>query len=81
MVNSGYSGCNETQTEGTNEMKITADSVLAEVSDLAEAKAIARDMRATALSVEMKYGMDHVIAKEFSNRYFAFIDAMAEKFI
>lgn len=61
-------------------MKITADTVLAEVSDLAEAKAIARDMRATALSVEAKYGVDHVIAKEFSDRYFGFVDAMAEKF-
>ena len=61
-------------------MTITPDSVLAEVSNLAEAKSIARDLRATALAVESKYGMDHTIAKEFSDRYFDFVDAMAEKY-
>lgn len=61
-------------------MTITADTVLAEVSTLAEAKAIARDMRQTALAVESKYGVGHPTAKTFSDRYFDFVDAMAEKF-
>lgn len=59
---------------------ITADTVLAEVATLAEAKAIAADLRATALAVETKYGAAHEIAVAFSDRYFDFVDAMAERF-
>lgn len=61
-------------------MAITADTILAEVATLGEAKAIARDMRATALSVEGKYGMSHPIAQSFTARYFDFVDAMSMKF-
>lgn len=58
---------------------ITADTLLA-TATLAEAKEIARDMRTTALAVEGKYGMGHPIAQSFTDRYFDFVDAMAEKF-
>ena len=59
---------------------ITADTVLSEVSTLAEAKAIASDMRLTLLAVEAKYGMGHETTNIFANRYHDFVDAMAEKF-
>lgn len=59
---------------------ITAATVLAEVETLAEAKEIARDMRATALAVEAKYGADDDTAKIFSERYWNFVDEMAVKF-
>lgn len=59
---------------------ITVETLLAEVSDISEAKCIARDMRATALAVEAKYGMNHPTARSFTDRYFDFVDAMAEKF-
>lgn len=59
---------------------ITAETVLSEVATMQEAKAIARDMRATALAVEGKYGEGHPIAQSFTDRYFDFVDAMAEKF-
>jgi len=59
---------------------ITPDTILAEVATIAEAKAIAADLRATALAVEAKYGAAHETAVAFSNRYFDFVDAMAERF-
>lgn len=59
---------------------ITPETILAETTTLAEAKAIAADMRATALAVETKYGAEHPTAVEFSARYFDFVDAMAERF-
>ena len=59
---------------------ITPETILAEVSDIAEAKAIAAGMRRTAVAVEHKYGMEHPIAREFTNRYFDFVDALAEAF-
>lgn len=59
---------------------ITPESVLAEVSSLAEAKEIARDMRQTALTVAAKYGEGHPTTVIFSNRYWAFVDAMADHF-
>lgn len=59
---------------------ITADTILAETATLAEAKTIAADLRATARSVENKYGADHATAIAFTNRYFDFVDAMAERF-
>lgn len=58
----------------------TIDSLLEEVSSLAEAKEIAREMRQTAMVVTAKYGSDHPTAKGFSDRYWNFVDAMAEKF-
>lgn len=61
-------------------MMITADTVLAEIKTLAEAKAIAADMRKTVATLEVAYGAHHPTAKIFSDRYFAFVDAMAEKF-
>ena len=61
-------------------MAFTVDTILAEVATLAEAKAIARDMRATALSVEGKYGMGHPTAQSFTDRYFDFVDAVSMKF-
>lgn len=59
---------------------ITADTVLAEVETLAEAKAIARDLRLTAIAVADKYGLTHATTKIFDDRYMNFVDAMAEKF-
>lgn len=59
---------------------ITFEKILSEVSGIVEAKAIARDMRATALAVEGKYGHGHPIAQSFTERYFDFVDVMAEKF-
>lgn len=59
---------------------ITADTVLSEVSTLVEAKAIAADMRKTVLVLETTYGANHPTAKMFSDRYFDFVDVMAEKF-
>lgn len=56
------------------------DRVLAECSTLAEAKEIARDLRHTARVVSDKYGMRHPTAVEFDNRYWHFVDAMAERF-
>lgn len=61
-------------------MTITAATVLAGVNTLAEAKEIARDMRQAALVVEAKYGPDHSTSKEFSARYWDFIDEMTFKF-
>lgn len=59
---------------------ITAETVLADVATLAEAKEIARGMRETALVVENALGGDHPTAKAVSNRYWAFVDEMAFKF-
>lgn len=61
-------------------MAITAESVLAEVETLAEAKAIARDMLKTASVVAAARGADSAVAAEFSARYWNFVDAMVEKF-
>lgn len=58
----------------------TINSLLAETSSLAEAKEIAREMRQTSMVITAKYGSDHPTAKSFSDRYWAFVDAMAEKF-
>lgn len=69
-----------TNTEGIYEMTITADTVLAEVNTLAEAKAIARDLRHTARVVSDKYGVGHPTTVTFDNRYWDFVDAMAERF-
>jgi hypothetical protein len=60
--------------------KYTADTVLAEVATLAEAKAIARDLRHTARVVSDKYGIGHPTTVIFDNRYWDFVDAMAERF-
>ena len=59
---------------------ITADTVLSEVETLAEAKEIARSLRQTMMVVEAKYGMGHSTTKIYADRYFDFVDAMAEKF-
>lgn len=59
---------------------ITADTVLATVNTLAEAKEIARDLRLTAIAVANKYGLSHPTTKVFDDRYMNFVDAMAEKF-
>lgn len=61
-------------------MTITADTILAEVNTLAEAKAIARDLRHTASVVSDKYGVNHPTTAIFDNRYWNFVDAMAERF-
>lgn len=61
-------------------MTITANTVLAEVNTLAEAKAIARDLRHTARVVSDKYGVGHPTTVIFDNRYWDFVDAMAERF-
>ena len=61
-------------------MAFTPDSVIAEAADLAEAKAIVRDVRLTAIAVATKYGVDHPIAREFSKRYDDFVDAMVMRF-
>jgi hypothetical protein len=59
---------------------ITAETILADVSTLAEAKAIARDMRETVLVVQAAHGADSELARSVSDRYFDFIDAIAEAF-
>lgn len=59
---------------------ITADTVLADVATLADAKAIARDMRHTAIVVANAHGETSDIARAVSDRYWAFVDAMAVKF-
>ena len=59
---------------------ITAETILADVATLAEAKEIARGMRETALVVEKALGVDHTTAKAVSDRYWAFVDEMAFKF-
>ena len=56
---------------------ITPETLLAECATLADAKAIARDMMQTALAVTDKYGLNHPIARSFSDRYWDFVDAMA----
>ena len=61
-------------------MAFTPDSVMAEAANLADAKAIVRDVRATAIAVATKYGIDHPIAREFSKRYDDYVDAMIERF-
>lgn len=59
---------------------ITADTVLADVATLAEAKAIARDMRHTAIVVADAHGEASDIARAVSDSYWAFVDAMTVKF-
>lgn len=58
----------------------TINSVLEECATLEEAKEVARDMRKTSIAVANKYGTEHPTAKGFSDRYWAFVDAMAERF-
>ena len=59
---------------------ITAETILAGVATLAEAKAIARDMRHTAIVVANAHGETSDIARLVSARYWDFIDEMAFKF-
>jgi hypothetical protein len=59
---------------------ITAETILADVATLAEAKAIARDMRRTSVVVAKAHGEASDIARSVSDRYFDFVDAMAFKF-
>lgn len=59
---------------------ITADTVLAGINTLAEAKAVARDMRHTAIVVANAHGDTSDIARAVSARYWDFVDAMAVKF-
>lgn len=56
---------------------ITPDTVFADVTTLAEAKLIVRDVRLTAVAVAAKYGSDHPTTKIFSDRYDAYLDALA----
>jgi hypothetical protein len=56
------------------------DSALADCTTLAEAKAIARDLRHTARVVSDKYGDGHPTTLIFDDRYWNFVDAMAERF-
>lgn len=56
------------------------DRALADCTTLAEAKAIARDLRHTARVVSDKYGAGHPTTLIFDNRYWNFVDAMAERF-
>jgi hypothetical protein len=56
---------------------ITPETILAECATLEDAKAVARDMRQTAIAVGNKYGEGHPIARSFSDRYSDFVDAMA----
>jgi len=44
---------------------------------LAEAREIAAEIRASAVAVEKKYGVDSYEAKPWTDRYTAFIDEMA----
>lgn len=59
---------------------INAETILSDVASLSEAKAIAADMRNTALTVEGAHGAASEIARSVSARYWDFVDAMAEKF-
>ena len=59
---------------------ITAETILMDVATLAEAKAIARDMRHTSVVVANAHGEASTIARSVSARYFDFVDAMAFKF-
>ena len=59
---------------------ITADTILADVATLADAKAIARDMRRTAIVVADAHGESSDIARSVSARYWDFVDAMVLKF-
>lgn len=59
---------------------ITAETILADVATLAEAKEIARDMRRTAIVVAEAHGETSAIARSVSARYWDFVDAMAFKF-
>lgn len=59
---------------------ITADTILADVATLDDAKAIARDMRRTAIVVADAHGENSDIARSVSARYWDFVDAMALKF-
>lgn len=59
---------------------ITADTILADVATLADAKAIARGMRRTAIVVADAHGESSDIARSVSARYWDFVDAMALKF-
>lgn len=59
---------------------ITAETILADVATLAEAKEIARDMRRTAIVVAEAHGEASDIARSVSARYWDFVDAMAFKF-
>jgi hypothetical protein len=59
---------------------ITAETALADVATLAEAKAIARDMRRTAIVVATAHGETSDIARATMDRYYDFVDAMAFKF-
>lgn len=61
-------------------MKITGKTIIKDVATKAEAKEIARSMRLTAAYLEKEYGVGHPTAVQFSDRYFDFVDAMAEKF-
>lgn len=59
---------------------ITADTILADIATLAEAKAVARDMRHTSIVVADAHGEASDIARAVSARYWDFVDAMAVKF-
>ena len=56
---------------------ITPETVFADITTLAEAKLIVRDVRLTAIAVAAKYGSNHPTAKMFSDRYDAYLDALA----
>lgn len=59
---------------------ITSETILADIATLDDAKAVARDMRKTAIIVADAHGEASEIARSVSARYFDFVDAMAEKF-
>ena len=59
---------------------ITAETILADITTLAEAKEMARGMRETAIVVANAHGEASDIARSVSARYWDFVDAMAEKF-
>jgi hypothetical protein len=59
---------------------ITSETILADIATFDDAKAVARDMRETAMIVADAHGEASEIARAVSARYFDFVDAMAEKF-
>jgi hypothetical protein len=59
---------------------INIQSIIADCATLADAKAIARDMRKTAAVVSEKYGIGHPTTVAFDKRYWDFVDEMALHF-
>lgn len=59
---------------------ITAETILADIATLSEAKEVARGMRETSIVVANAHGEASDIARAVSARYWDFIDAMAYKF-